>query len=330
MAQHPQYLPTGRGKLENNGGKFHMATDEQVKANQQNATHSTGPRNTEVTRYNATRHGFRGRRVVIDGESEAEYNALIDSLYESFLPADTYETYLVRRIGDRMWELERARHMKVNALNEAQYRDAMQAELQTLEYYEGRIERSMLRIRRELFAVQATRREHRQHPRVTPEMPNLYTNGNGHGHQNGNGNGNGHTPGSQPGRLFFVTGDQYRGPGIAFFHSQGEAGLESLLWRAKVNILRESGEFGQLGLKNLIRKRADQELAADPANYPTPAEREALEARKADVRPPAPADNNEDTPQSGYLSADEVAHRLWLKTREERKKQRKQSRKNRQ
>lgn len=78
-------------------------------ANRANSLHSTGPNNTERTRYNATRHGLSGKQVVVQGEDPAAFEALRRGLFDSYKPANTAEEILVEEIAQNYWRLRRAR-----------------------------------------------------------------------------------------------------------------------------------------------------------------------------------------------------------------------------
>jgi hypothetical protein len=78
-------------------------------ANRANSLNSTGPNNTERTRYNATRHGLSGKQVVVQGEDPAAFEALRRGLFDSYKPANTAEEILVEEIAQNYWRLRRAR-----------------------------------------------------------------------------------------------------------------------------------------------------------------------------------------------------------------------------
>ncbi len=134
-----------------------MASKKQIRANRKNAQKSGGPGDTSNSRHNRTFHGLRGSRVVLPHEDINEYNAMAASLYNSFQPVGTYEHNLVKIIADRTWELERVANLKMNTLTRTEYRDVMMAEMEKWEMYQGRIERAIIRARKELFALQQAR-----------------------------------------------------------------------------------------------------------------------------------------------------------------------------
>ncbi len=134
-----------------------MVSKKQLRANRRNAQKSGGPGDTSISRHNRTFHGFRGSRVVLPHEDINEYNAMAASLYHSFKPVGTYEHNLVKIIADRTWELERVANLKMNTLTRTEHRDVMMAEMEKWEMYQGRIERALMRARKELTAIQKER-----------------------------------------------------------------------------------------------------------------------------------------------------------------------------
>jgi hypothetical protein len=82
-----------------------MATEAQIKANQQNAKLSSGPSDAakEHTKLNATKHGYTGRTIVLC-ESEAEpYRLFTESHHAEFAPVGPTEEHLVQAIVDNRW-----------------------------------------------------------------------------------------------------------------------------------------------------------------------------------------------------------------------------------
>ncbi len=76
-----------------------MASKRQTNANRRNAKKSTGPKTPEgkaASCMNSVKHGFRSSQVVIPGESEAEFDALLDSFLTTWQPQSGVEAALVR------------------------------------------------------------------------------------------------------------------------------------------------------------------------------------------------------------------------------------------
>lgn len=133
-----------------------MTSDKKIQANRLNAKNSSGPGNTSRTKYNATTHGFRGRRVLITGEDPKAYNRMFQQLVSDFKPQGFYENYLVQRIADRMWEIERAVSLKSQITESGEFRDDQQDELAKMTRYETQLEKSLMRFQRELERLQKT------------------------------------------------------------------------------------------------------------------------------------------------------------------------------
>ena len=86
-----------------------------VRANQQNAKKSTGPRTPEgkaKSSQNALRHGILAESVVIPNceqlESPEKFNALLSDLIEELNPVGTIEEMLVETVAVSYWRLSRA------------------------------------------------------------------------------------------------------------------------------------------------------------------------------------------------------------------------------
>ena len=87
-----------------------MISDKQLQANRANAQKSTGPK-TEIGKTiaseNATVHGLRSTRPVIEGEDPDEYNDFRNDMIAHFEPIGPMETLLVDRIVHAAWRLRR-------------------------------------------------------------------------------------------------------------------------------------------------------------------------------------------------------------------------------
>jgi DNA primase len=155
-------------------------SEAQLKANRENATHSTGPR-TEAgksrARLNGLRHGLAGQTVVMPYEDRAQYDAFVAQTVESLQPESDAERALATSIADDHWRLNRARVIEENifalgstdgedlldsALNQAQtfLNDARQIALLSL--YEQRIHRTLRNNVAELNRLQAERKAARE------------------------------------------------------------------------------------------------------------------------------------------------------------------------
>ena len=92
-----------------------MATPAQITANQQNATHSTGPKTPEgkaAAARNATKHGLSGAFTVLPHEDQDEFDILLTCLRDEFHPANQHESFLVEQMAQSRWRLARARRLE--------------------------------------------------------------------------------------------------------------------------------------------------------------------------------------------------------------------------
>jgi hypothetical protein len=85
-----------------------MATREQIEANRLNAKKSTGPRNTDRTRFNALTHGLRAETVVVPGEDVAAFEARRKAWFDDWNPRTHTRAVLVERAAVAHWRLDRA------------------------------------------------------------------------------------------------------------------------------------------------------------------------------------------------------------------------------
>lgn len=88
-----------------------MSTAAQIQANRANAQSSTGPNTPEGksrSARNNLRQGLASGRLIIHGESQAEYDALEADLIESHKPANATEKILVLKMAQHHWLSQRA------------------------------------------------------------------------------------------------------------------------------------------------------------------------------------------------------------------------------
>ncbi|MBV9295973.1 MAG: hypothetical protein JO145_10410, partial [Acidobacteriaceae bacterium] len=100
-----------------------MATESQINANRENATHSTGPTTPEGKKrsaLNAMKFGLTGRTVVLPGEDLELYEKFLQKWLDELKPVGIKETEYVRTIVDCKWRLNRIRSSEdcVYALNQ--------------------------------------------------------------------------------------------------------------------------------------------------------------------------------------------------------------------
>jgi hypothetical protein len=121
---------------------------------------STGPRTGEgkaVSSQNALRHGLTAAKLVLPGESQADFDDLLSRLTDEHDPQTVTETMYLREMAEQWWRLQRAR-------NEEHSFECRAYELVTggLDEKElDRLERVRTRIRR--YATGFERGFHRAH-----------------------------------------------------------------------------------------------------------------------------------------------------------------------
>jgi len=97
-----------------------MTSKKQIIANRKNALKSTGPR-TELGKsfssVNAVKHGLRSRQVVIDGESQAEFDDFCRDLIDHYAPSGPIEASLVDRIAVCLWRLRRTESIEAQVFD---------------------------------------------------------------------------------------------------------------------------------------------------------------------------------------------------------------------
>jgi len=99
-----------------------MATKKQVQANRKNANKSTGPKTPEgkaKSAQNATTHGLTASSDVIKGESQEQFDAQRNRLFDELAPQTLIQEILTDRIATLAWRLKRAERMQ------NQFADAM-------------------------------------------------------------------------------------------------------------------------------------------------------------------------------------------------------------
>ncbi len=93
---------------------------KQVAANRRNAMRSTGPRTPkgkEVSKFNATKHGLRASEIVIPGQQDPlEFEALLQELWEDWMPEGRTEISLVTEIAIAQWRLRRAHRAELGEI----------------------------------------------------------------------------------------------------------------------------------------------------------------------------------------------------------------------
>ena len=130
-----------------------------------NALKPTGPRTSEgkaASSKNAIKHGLTARQVVIPGESQSDFDALLAGIAADLSPNGELETELVGEIAACAWRLARARAKESQILDYgSQLFDSAHAHLgwDRLMRYMSAIERQFNRATVRLQQLQSERRK---------------------------------------------------------------------------------------------------------------------------------------------------------------------------
>ena len=92
-----------------------MATQAQIDANRLNAQKSTGPKTPEgraAVRLNGIKHGLTAQTLVLPGESQADFTALLDSYQDEHQPTTPTEEAVVTQLAMATWRLRRLYHQE--------------------------------------------------------------------------------------------------------------------------------------------------------------------------------------------------------------------------
>jgi hypothetical protein len=92
-----------------------MATPAQIAANRRNALKSTGPKSPEtkaIVSQNRRTHGLCGDFVVLETESQEQFELALQKLTTSLNPANDLERELVRDMAESMWQRKRAARLQ--------------------------------------------------------------------------------------------------------------------------------------------------------------------------------------------------------------------------
>jgi hypothetical protein len=92
-----------------------VATEKQFEANRQNAQKSTGPKTPEgraAVRLNGVKHGLTAETIVLKGESQADFTAMLESFEAEHDPTTPTEEALVVQLALANWRLRRLYHQE--------------------------------------------------------------------------------------------------------------------------------------------------------------------------------------------------------------------------
>jgi hypothetical protein len=96
--------------------KKNNTSRKQITACRENSKKSTGPRNVNATRLNATTHGMNS--VLIRNENLPEFETLYASLHEDLQPNGSLENELFNDVVLGFWRLRRGRLAELSMIRE--------------------------------------------------------------------------------------------------------------------------------------------------------------------------------------------------------------------
>ena len=164
-----------------------MTSEKQIEANRRNALKSTGPQTPEgkaTVAQNAVKHGLLAEQILIQDESQEDFDAFRDAMIDHLAPEGPVETLLAERIITAAWRLRRAVRLERDVIHTgldkkirniqmfpANNRGELEPTLSTiasdilrqtdaygkLSRYEAHLERSMYQALHELQRMQAAR-----------------------------------------------------------------------------------------------------------------------------------------------------------------------------
>jgi hypothetical protein len=97
-----------------------MSTENQIKANQENSQHSTGPKTEEgkaVSSQNSRTHGLSSAHLYIPEDQKDEFQALYDTYWNDLRPIGEIQLEYFERIVHAKWNANIARTLHMAALN---------------------------------------------------------------------------------------------------------------------------------------------------------------------------------------------------------------------
>lgn len=161
-----------------------MATEKQIKANQKNAELSTGPKTgagKAKVAQNTIAHGILCKQLVLDDESQEEFEVVKQEFYEQFKPESFLEILFCERALSAIWRLSRISKIEAliisdagtNPFRKSRLSDAFGGyagqQLGLMSRYEITLEKILFKSLSELRALQYSRMS-LSNPKCDPEI----------------------------------------------------------------------------------------------------------------------------------------------------------------
>src|SRR5438309_1341536 len=134
-----------------------MASTAQILANRENSKLSSGPATEsgkQITSQNACQHNLTGGPALAPGESTEEYEQHIAAIIEEYEPYNDIAKYVVIKIAESMWRLDRCQRMEDELIASSpnpfmEEDETLARKLERLERYKQAIERTYHRFVKE-------------------------------------------------------------------------------------------------------------------------------------------------------------------------------------
>jgi hypothetical protein len=147
ISQHQEtHPPSTNAKANGSGPSAKVGPIERPSDNR-----STGPRTApgkQRSKFNALKHGFLSKEVLLKGESRAQYETLLDGLRNDYDPVGTTENLLVEILAVQWWRRRRllqVENAEISKRNFLEMDACFTAETQALDYaMQGRVRDGVL------------------------------------------------------------------------------------------------------------------------------------------------------------------------------------------
>jgi hypothetical protein len=140
-----------------------MSTAAQVKANRENAQHSTGPMSDagkEASSLNNFRHGLSGHTFfLLDWEDAEDFDLLKQALCSEHQPTTVTEHILVEKMAQHYWLSQRAQSIQTGEMKDKPFDEDVQKGLVPYIRYQAHHERLFQRALHDLLKLRAERRK---------------------------------------------------------------------------------------------------------------------------------------------------------------------------
>ena len=136
-----------------------MATEAQIKANQSNAQHSTGPQTPGISCYNNFTHGFAGDFMLLPIESTEQYEAMLAAFRDEHKPTSMTEQVLVERLTQHQWLIQRALNFQYLCMADGLLSSSKEKKLALYLRYQTTNERAFSKCLSDLLKLRSERRK---------------------------------------------------------------------------------------------------------------------------------------------------------------------------